>query len=346
MNFKTYRASFLIVVSIALVLSMFWLIPSLAFIIFLSLLLALFLRPVVDFFAKKMPRALAAWLALLSFISLFILLITLISGSFIPAFTAFIADFPNISRQFYERTNSLDLKFLTSDLDSMWNEVFNTGLTALKSSLGLLLSLFNKVIDGVVVLFVSFYFMKDKEILKAEITDMFPEKSRERISNLIENILTALRAYLTSQLIICINTGLIVFIYFIIMDIPYAPVFAVISAVAEFVPVLGPTVASCFGILIALTISPVTAMQTAVFYLVLTQFNHNVIYPNIIGKSLNIHPIIIILGIILGGELLGAAGMFLAVPITTVIKIIIEDVRNDYSEKVSAMENSRWLRRE
>ncbi|MBR3721369.1 MAG: AI-2E family transporter [Selenomonadaceae bacterium] len=345
MNLKTYRVSFLIVVSIAFVISLFWLIPSLAFIIFLSLLLALFLRPIVDFLSKKMPRAFAAGLALLSFLSLFILLITLISGSFIPAFTAFIADFPNISRQFYERTDSLDLKFLTTDLDSMWNEVFNTGLAALKSSLGLLLSLFNKVIDGVVIIFVSFYFMKDKEILKAEITSLFPEQSEKRISNLIENILTALRAYLTSQLIICTNTGLIVFVYFMIMDIPYAPVFAVISAVAEFVPVLGPTVASCFGILIALTISPMTAVQTALFYLVLTQFNHNVIYPNIIGKSLNLHPITIILGIILGGELLGAAGMFLAVPIITIIKVIIKDVRNDYREKFLSMEKSRWLRR-
>lgn len=335
MKIKQYRSSIFIIATSLFAISMFWTVQALAFIIFLSVLCAVLLKPLVDILAKKINRTLAAGIALLAFISAFILLITIITQSFLPAFTKFITDFPTISNQFFERTNSLDLPFISTDLDNIWNELFNTGIVALKSSLEIIFSLFNKVIDGIVILFVTFYLIQDHENIKSQITNLLPENVKERIQNLIKNILTALHAYLKGQLIICVNTGFIVFLYFIITDIPYAPVFAVISAVAEFVPVLGPTIASVFGILIALTISPVLAAQTALFYLILTQVNHNVVYPTIIGKTLNLHPITIILSIVLGGEILGAKGMFLAVPIVTICKIIIADIYDDYLKNVS-----------
>lgn len=330
---KSYKISIFITIAAVLTISLFWFMPSLAFIIFLSVLLAIFLKPFVDIMAKKIPRSFAAGVALLTFLSVFVLLLTVVTQSFLPAFTDFITDFPNISRQFYEQTSAWNLEFITTDLDNVWNELFNTGISAIKSSLGLILSLFNKVIDGVIILFVTFYFIKDDEIIKSEIANMFPAKNQERIARLIENVLKVLHAYLNGQLIVCLNTGLIVFLYYFLRDIPYAPVFAVISCVAEFIPVLGPTIASLFGILVTLTISPALSAQTALFYLILTQVNHNIVYPNIIGKSLNLHPIAIILSIVLGGELLGATGMFLAVPIITVCKIIIADIYNDYLSK-------------
>lgn len=338
MNLKPYRISIFIVVSAIFAISMFWTMQSLAFIIFLSVLFSVLLNPMVEILSKKLNRSLAAGIAILTFISFFILLITIITQSFLPALTEFITDFPKISDQFFKRTNSLNLPFISADLDNIWNELFNTGIVALKSSLEIIFSLFNKVIDGIVILFVTFYFIQDNENIKSQISNLFPENAKERIKNLIKNILTALHAYLKGQLIICLNTGFIVFLYYILRDIPYATVFAVISAVAEFIPVLGPTIASVFGILITLTISPILSLQTALFYLILTQINHNIIYPNIIGKTLNLHSVTIILSIILGGEILGAKGMFLAVPIVTICKIIITDIYEDYT-KIQALSN-------
>lgn len=340
MKLKQYRISIFIVLFAIFAISTFWTMQSLAFIIFLSTLFSILLKPMVDFFSKKLNRTLSAIFAILIFISVFIVLISIITQSFLPAFTEFLSDAPNISKQFYAKADSLNLPFLTSDLDKVWNEIFNTGITALKSSLGLVFSIFNKIIDGVVIVFVTFYIIQDHDNIKNQIINIVPDDIKDRIKNLIKNILTALHAYIKGQLIICINTGFIVFLYYMFRDIPYAPVFAVISAVAEFIPVLGPTIASVFGILITLTISPILALQTAFFYLILTQVNHNVIYPTIIGKTLNLHPITIILSIILGGELMGAKGMFLAVPIITICKIIITDIYEDYIKKHTLSEES------
>ncbi|MBO6210532.1 MAG: AI-2E family transporter, partial [Schwartzia sp.] len=65
------------------------------------------------------------------------------------------------------------------------------------------------------------------------------------------------------------------------------------------------------------------------FYLLITQANHNFIYPTLIGKTLHLHPIAILLGLLLGGCLLDAPGMFLAVPLMVIVRLVIEDIHRD-----------------
>ena len=121
-------------------------------------------------------------------------------------------------------------------------------------------------------------------------------------------------------------TGTVVFIYFTVLGLPYGSVFAFLSAIAEFIPVIGPTFFSGLGILFTLTTSSSLAVQTSVFYLVLTQINHNLIFPLLIGKTLNIHPIAIMITLLFFGKILGVLGMFLAVPIIVIFKLLIEDI--------------------
>ena len=343
MQFRNYRTSILLGILSILLLSAFWFMPSLAFIVFLSLLLHLLLKPLVDFLGRRMPRALASGIVLFLFLLLATELLVLVSNSFLPTFTAFLRDAPNLTEKVAHFPLIENSAILTNELDNLWGDLVNAGVSALKSSLGLLLTLFNKIIDFVVIVFVTFYLLKDGESIKNYLATRFPSNSQHRVLHLLDRILGALRVYICSQLVICCITGAIVFTYYTARDIPYASVFAVVSSVAEFIPVLGPTVASAFGILLTMTYSPMVALQTVGFYLILTQVNHNAIYPSLIGKSLDLHPIAIILGIILGGELLDAAGMFLAVPMMTVCKIVIEDIYEDREQMKQNLAMSRWF---
>ena len=195
----------------------------------------------------------------------------------------------------------------------------------------------------VIIIFVTFYLLKDGEEIKHYLAGLFPKRDNRRVLNLFDVILSALRVYVCSQLVICCITAVIVFLYFTIRDLPYASVFAVVSGISEFIPVLGPTVASAFGTLLTATVNPFMALQTAGFYLLLTQINHNFVYPTLIGKSLHLHPVAIILGIILGGELLDAAGMFLAVPFIVICKLVVEDIYQDRILTKKKELDSRWL---
>ncbi|WP_028128825.1 AI-2E family transporter [Selenomonas sp. AE3005] len=343
MVLKKYRTSILLGLTFTILLSTFWSMPQLAFIIFISLLLQLLLLPLVDRLAAKIPRALAAGLVLLLFISLTLLLLALVSKSFIPTFSRFVTDFPQITEQIQNIPLLQDSDFLQGEIDNIWAEMKTASMAALKSSLTLLISLFSKVIDLVIIIFVTFYLLKDGEEIKRYLAGLFPKRDNRRVLNLFNLILSSLRIYVCSQLVICCITAVVVFLYFTIRDLPYASVFAVVSGICEFIPVLGPTVASAFGTLLTATVNPLMALQTAGFYLILTQINHNFVYPTLIGKSLHLHPIAIILGIILGGELLDAAGMFLAVPFIVICKLVIEDIYQDRILTKKKELDSRWL---
>ncbi|WP_295157942.1 AI-2E family transporter [Selenomonas sp. AE3005] len=343
MVLKKYRTSILLGLTFTILLSTFWFMPQLAFIIFISLLLQLLLLPLVDRLAAKIPRALAAGLILLLFIGLTLLLLALVSKSFIPTFSRFVTDFPQITEQIQNIPLLQDSDFLQGEIDNIWAEMKTASMAALKSSLTLLISLFSKVIDLVIIIFVTFYLLKDGEEIKHYLAGLFPKRDNRRVLNLFNLILSSLRIYVCSQLVICCITAVVVFLYFTIRDLPYASVFAVVSGICEFIPVLGPTVASAFGTLLTATVNPLMALQTAGFYLILTQINHNFVYPTLIGKSLHLHPIAIILGIILGGELLDAAGMFLAVPFIVICKLVIEDIYQDRILTKKKELDSRWL---
>lgn len=343
MVLKKYRTSILLGLTFTILLSTFWSMPQLAFIIFISLLLQLLLLPLVDRLAAKIPRALAAGLILLLFIGLTLLLLALVSKSFIPTFSRFVTDFPQITEQIQNIPLLQDSDFLQGEIDNIWAEMKTASMAALKSSLTLLISLFSKVIDLVIIIFVTFYLLKDGEEIKHYLAGLFPKRDNRRVLNLFNLILSSLRIYICSQLVICCITAVVVFLYFTIRDLPYASVFAVVSGICEFIPVLGPTVASAFGTLLTATVNPLMALQTAGFYLILTQINHNFVYPTLIGKSLHLHPIAIILGIILGGELLDAAGMFLAVPFIVICKLVIEDIYQDRILTKKKELDSRWL---
>ena len=333
----------LIALTFTVSVSAFWFFPTPAFMMFISLLLHLLLNPAVNFLQRKIPRAVAAGVVLTAFIAVFLFALGIISNTFIPAFTGFVTDFPNITAKLHGLAIVQNSDFLTGEIDNIWNVLVKNGADALTSSLGMVLTAFNKLIDAVIVAFVTFYLILDGKKIENYVANLFPDQDYKRVYNLIERILAALRSYITSQLTICCLTGSIVFSYFTLRDLPYASVFAVVSGIAEFIPVLGPTVASCLGTVLTATQDTWVAVQTAGFYLILTQVNHNVIYPYLIGKSLNLHPLAIILSIVWGGEFLGAPGMFLAVPIMVICKLVIEDIYRDRQNREKTITDSRWL---
>ena len=322
-----YQTSILVSVSVAILFSMFWFLPSVAMVIFLSLLLTVLLNPVIDKLVKrKVPRGLASAVVLGVFITLLTYLLIALSQTFIPNLMNFITDLPSMANDIKNLQIFNFFNEFNQELDALLKNFATFSMSALKSSLDIILNLFSKILDLIIILFVTFYLLKDGKEIKLYLASLFPNKDKIRVINLFNQIISALLYYIRGQLLVCMITGLCVFTYFSLMDIPYASVFAVLSAVGEFIPVVGPTIASAAGSMIAATQSLACGIQTLIFYLILTQLNHNIVYPYLIGKSLNLHPVAIMLGILLGGQLLGALGMFLAVPCMVIIKIVIEDV--------------------
>ena len=324
-----YRTSIILAVTFAVLFSAFWFFPALAFIVFLSILMQLLLTPWVDRLSRRISRGLASAIVCILFVLILVGALTVITSTVIPNFKSFVENLPKLSQRFDEMFDMSDWQFISVEFNHLIEQLTAFSVDALQSSLMVIVSVFNKIIDFVIIIFVTFYLLKDGEKIKNYLAELFPKSDYHRIINLFNKILASLQAYVRGQSLICLITGIIVFTYFSIRGQQYASIFAVVSGVAEFIPVLGPTVASAFAVLLTATQSMSVAVQTIFFFLVLTQVNHNVVSPMLLGRSLKLHPVAIILGVIFGGELLGAAGMFLAVPCIGVIKLIIEDIHEN-----------------
>ena len=326
--FAVRQTSIILSVTFIALLSAFWFFPSFAFIFFISLLIQLLLCSIVDKLAIKLPRGLAAGITLLLFLLILLGLTSLVSVSFIPTASSFIRDLPALAMNLQNLQIFQEFPDITASLDDIWGQLASLSSNILKQSINIIVSTFNKIIDFVIIIFVTFYLLKDGLKVKSFLASLFPRKDKVRVISLFNSMLNSLQIYVRSQLLMCCITGVVVYAYFTFMGVKYASVFAVISGICEFVPVLGPTIASIFGIMLTATDAPFLIIQTACFYLIMTQINHNLVYPNIVGKSLHLHPLTIILGVVFGGEVLGTAGMFLAVPCIVVVKHLIEDIYN------------------
>ncbi|GAA0207999.1 AI-2E family transporter [Selenomonas dianae] len=339
MNLESYRTSIILAVTFTLLLSMFWFYQDFAFIIFLSLLLQLLLKPAVDFMeVRRMPRSIASAIAIIAFILVLAALASIISRSVLPSFQRFVAELPTIGQSLQQLPVLSDTDFIQDEFVNILDRLRSVGTEVVRASLSFLLVAFGKVMDFVIIIFVSFYLLKDGVRIKHWLADLFPHTARERVLRLFDTLLAALRAYICSQIVMCAITGVVVFAYFKLMGLPYASVFALLSGISEFVPVLGPTVASTLGTLMTAAAVRELTVQTAFFYVALTQVNHNIVYPALVGKSLHLHPVAVILGVVFGGEILGAAGMFLAVPFIVIVKIVITDIYRDREEMKGAGE--------
>ena len=199
MHLKDYRTSILLGITFTLLLSTFWFMPQLAFIIFISMLLQLLLTPLVEKLHSCLPRALSAGLVLIAFVLLAIGLLAVVSSTFIPTFTRFITDFPQITEKLQTLPFLQDSQFLNDELDNLWQELKSVSVDALKSSLTLLLSVFSKFIDIVIILFVTFYLLKDGELIKSYLASRFPTHDYQRVMKLFNRILAALRTYICSR---------------------------------------------------------------------------------------------------------------------------------------------------
>ena len=333
MSLANYRTSIILAVTFTLLLSMFWFYQDFAFIVFLSLLLQLLLKPVVDFMeARRMPRSVASAIAIIAFILVLAALASIISRSVLPSFQRFVAELPSIGQSLQQLPILSDTDFIQDEFVNILDRLRSVGTEVVRASLSFLLVAFGKVMDFVIIIFVSFYLLKDGLTIKLWLADLFPHTARRRVLRLFDTLLIALRAYICSQLVMCVITGIVVFAYFNLMELPYASVFALLSGISEFVPVLGPTVASTLGTLMTAAAVRELTVQTAFFYVALTQVNHNIVYPALVGKSLHLHPVAVILGVVFGGEILGAAGMFLAVPFIVIVKIVVTDIYRDREE--------------
>ncbi len=290
--------------------------------LFITLFLYLLLEPMVAWQERSMKRGTASALAILFFIGVLLLLAAGTVQSVIPDLSNFGKEFPgSISR--FDQQEWLDLlpKEMAEYGKEMLKEATGIAVSLVKQSLVPLLKTFSSLVEMIAIPILTFYLLKDGAKLWQATANLLPVSVVAAMEPLGIDCLKVLKAYIRGQVLIAFFAGSVVFLGSLAFGLPHGAVLALVSAVSEFVPVIGTVIATVPGVLVGLMESPQLALKVLLFYVVLLKVNHNFIYPKVVGDAIRVHPLVILLAILLFGTLFGVIGMLFAVPSMAVGRI-------------------------
>lgn len=174
----------------------------------------------------------------------------------------------------------------------------------------------------------AFFFLRDSERLADAVTGLIDDDGRRRLSVTIAHDLhSVLGEYIRALILLCVLTFTVWSVLFWVARVPYALVLSAIGGALEFLPVLGPVVAAVIVIGVALFSGFSHPWLLALFVVVWRQLQDYVSSPLIMGRGVELHPGLVIFGVLAGGEIAGPAGMFLSVPVMAGVRIVWRRLR-------------------
>src|SRR5690625_449693 len=189
---------------------------------------------------------------------------------------------------------------------------------------------FQSVVQGAfVIVLVPFFFLfmlKDHEKFLPFISSFFSGKKKNWIVKTIRDIDDVLSLYIQGQILIAFILAILLFIGYSIIDLNFALLLAVFALFMNVIPFFGPWIAFIPALTIGFFQDPILAIWVAVITLIAQQTDSNLITPNVMGKTLNIHPLTIITVLLAAGNIAGLVGILLGIPAYAVIKTVVSNI--------------------
>jgi len=308
-----------------------YVIKNVLFILFISVIVVLIMKPAVDWFEKKkISRVLGALIIYLALIAFFVLVALIVVPPLARESTQLTVSLPRYFDMMSDKVISFRQVFESNNLTgSLENFINRMNVYLEESSVNIfssIVSLLGGVVYLVVILVISFYLVVEKRGVERLIKQIVPPNLQNKSLKIIGKIEIKLSRWFVGQLALGFIIGLMSYIGLSILGVPYALVLAIIAGLFELVPYIGPWLSAIPAILIALTISPALAGAVLVLYFVIQELENYFIVPKVMEKSVDIHPVITIMAMMIGGQLAGLAGVILAVPVAAMVLVAVEEV--------------------
>lgn len=315
--------------------------PIIPVVAFGGIALAIVLSFPVRALSRIMPRAFAiltTFLALIGIIALaFVFLIPLLVRqlrNFILITPAIANNANEFLLDFIEPLRERDILLVPPEqvMQGLVSDLFDRARQLIESFLGGLVGFISGAFSfGIVIfgiLFVAVYLLADVRKVKAAYLRAAPRRYRRDARELWDAFGFSLSRYLGGLLFVVLIQGVLATLALQILGVPYAILLGVWVSVTAIIPYLGPFLGAIPAVVIALIFeSPTIAVLTIVAYVLIQQFEGSLLTPRIQGHALQVHPIIVLLAVIGGGQLAGLAGVVFAVPALAVIRVFFDFFR-------------------
>lgn len=336
-NFKKQifiNLSSLTIIKIILIFIVFYflyLIRDILAVLFVALILSSALDPWVDWMQKrKIPRGVGIiiiYLAMFIVISSVIILI-------IPPIAEQVNDLVNNLPGFLDKiiTGASAIKDYSSQhgiLDNIKNNLGTVNSNLQNAATGVfstLTGIFGGIVSFFLVLVITFYMVVEENAIKKIVWSIVPSQHQIYTMQLINRMQQKIGLWLRGQIILSFIIFILTYIGLLILDVKYALVLALIAGLTEFIPYLGPMIASIPAIFLAFSQRPSLAIFVGILYYVIQLTENNIIVPKLMQKVVGLNPIISIAVLLIGFNIAGVVGAILSIPVATAVSVFIKDV--------------------
>jgi len=187
----------------------------------------------------------------------------------------------------------------------------------------------------ITILILTFYLLIESDALFDGFARLFPRDARPRVLDASRKIRTKVSAWLNGQLILAGTIGATAALGLYLLGVPYFYVLALIAAIGEMVPVIGPILSAAPAILAGFSVSPQTGLFVALFWIAQQQIENHLLVPKVMERQVGVSPVIVITALLIGGSALGIIGAILAVPTAAIVQVIIQEVLDERDRSAS-----------
>ena len=319
----------------AVVLLLIWLVYLLRttlFVFALALLFAYLLSPLVDLLDRVIPRkgtrTLALALVYIIFIGTVVLIGVQIGSTVVEQAHAFVVNLPDMMARFEQPSDLAptalnDFKAqLIAGIRADWTQRSADIMRALPSAGLKFLSVVSNLVYVVIVPVLAFFFLKDAHVIRHHTLEMLDAGPlRGMVESVFADIHVLLAQYMRALVLLSLGTFTAYSIFFVILRVPFGVLLAAAAMMLEFIPMIGPLLAVAI-ILVVTLISGAHFWAVVIFIVAYRMFQDYFFSPLLMGQGVQLHPLLVLLGVFGGAEVAGVAGSFLSVPVLATARIL------------------------
>ncbi|MEO6077740.1 MAG: AI-2E family transporter [Candidatus Andersenbacteria bacterium] len=294
-----------------------------------AMVIAFAIEPMAKALQKyNVPRAISVVVVYFAFIGLIALAVTLVLPALanqtvqiagqVPQIVQgaehYIGTIPGFSPEAVTLQLQQALRSFSSNLSNLSSQVF----TQTKS-------IFTGVFSMFFVLVIALYLVIEEDAIKKLFRYIIPKQHVAYAEFMIDRIQEKLGRWVLAQMFLGVLIGVVTGVIFWVLGFKYALAMGMVAGILEIFPVVGPILSGIFGVALGLSQSFILGIIALVVYVVVQQTEAQVIIPNLMRKAVGLNPLVTIIAVLLGGRLAGVPGIILAVPVATMLSIVLGD---------------------
>ncbi|MBO2520664.1 MAG: AI-2E family transporter [Clostridia bacterium] len=184
-----------------------------------------------------------------------------------------------------------------------------------------LVAAFSHLFNLILAPFLAYYILRDLDDLAKTAVSWLPAGARRDVLELASRVHRAVGGFVRGQLIVSLAVGLLIALGLSLLGVRYALILGLLAGLFDIIPYFGPILGAVPAVAFALLRSPLTALWTLLLFVAVQQLEGSLLSPKVVGEQVGLHPLTVIFSVLAGGELLGVAGMLLAVPFAAAVKV-------------------------